>query len=220
MKNEIITNTDYKSPVAEMFRTLRTNIEYMNQENKVKTILVTSGKNNEGKSFISSNLAVTFAKTDKKVLLIDANMRNSRQANLFNISSNPGLADFLTNESNINLSDCIQKTDIDNLEVLVAGNKTQNPSDLLDSKKMLELLNDVKNKYDIVLVDSVACSSAADSIVLSTMVDSTIVVATQNETKKEDLEETIKSIKNVGGNIQGIVFNKTDLKKCSKKRGK
>ena len=102
MKRELIVHQDPKSPISEVFRTLRTNIQFMNTKGKLKTILVTSTLPGEGKSWVSSNLAVTFAQAGKKVVLIDADMRKGRQYSIFEVSPRPGLSNYLSgiDESN------------------------------------------------------------------------------------------------------------------------
>lgn len=202
------------------FDLLKTNIQYTNNGQKTKTVLITSPKKSEGKSYTVSNLAVSFAKSNKKILLIDADIRTGIQASTFGVNSKNGLSNYLSDEENNDISSYIQKTSIDNLHLLAAGDNLQNPSDLLDSKKMDALLENLKNSYDIVLIDSVACDNLSDAIILSAKADSTVIVVAQNKTEKEDLEQTIKALKNVNGKIQGIVLNKVELEKTSKRRGK
>ena len=112
MKNEIITFNDPKSPIAEVFKTLRTNMQFMNTKKQNQSILVTSTLPGEGKSYISINLAVAFAQSDKKVLIIDADMRKGRQYKILDALPNPGLSDYLSgiNEDNRDISEYVQTT--------------------------------------------------------------------------------------------------------------
>ena len=138
MKKEVIAHKNPKSPISEVFRTLRTNIQFMNVNKKMKTLLVTSTFPSEGKSWVASNLAVTFAQAGKKVVLIDADMRKGRQYAIFGVSPKPGLSNFLSQveiDENGNLSgsieNYIQTTEVENLYVITAGNVPPNPSELL-----------------------------------------------------------------------------------------
>ena len=147
MRKEIIVQKNPKSPTSEVFRTLRTNIQFMNSKGKLKTILVTSTLPGEGKSWISSNLAVTFAQSGKRVILIDADMRKGRQYTIFDASPRPGLSNYLSGvgedaeEEEVNLSNYIQETEVDNLFLMAAGNVPPNPSELLIAPQMVDLLN-------------------------------------------------------------------------------
>ena len=124
MRKEVITHQDPKSPISEIFKTLRTNIQFMSTKGKLKTILVTSTLPGEGKSWVSSNLAVTFAQAGKRVVLIDADMRKGRQYTIFGISPRPGLSNCLAdidmeNKEKIEISKYVQKTEIENLQVMI-----------------------------------------------------------------------------------------------------
>ncbi|MBR3255382.1 MAG: CpsD/CapB family tyrosine-protein kinase [Clostridia bacterium] len=217
MKKELLTYQDPKSPVSEVFRTLRTNIQFMNTNRKLKTLLVTSTFPEEGKSWIAANLAVTFAQAGKKVILLDADMRKGRQYKIFDVLPKPGLSNYLSNMdadnlevSDVNIVNYIQATGIDNLHVLVAGNVPPNPSELLVSTKMRELLKDLKEMCDLIIIDGTPCDLVTDSIILSRFVDSTIIVTAQKETKKDALQRITKNIQNVGGRIAGVIVNKVD----------
>ena len=119
MRKELITHEDPKSPISEIFRTLRTNIQFMNNKKKLQTILITSTLPSEGKSWISSNLATTFAQAGKKVILVDADMRKGRQYNIFGIAPKPGLSNYLSDfseeEGQLDLADYIQETEVEGL---------------------------------------------------------------------------------------------------------
>ena len=217
MKKELVTNQDPKSPISEVFRTLRTNIQFMNTKGKLKSILVTSTLPGEGKSWTASNLAVTFAQAGKKVIIIDADMRKGRVYSIFDVSPRPGLSNYLSGvdwdegEASSNIADYIQETDIENLYVLAAGNVPPNPSELLISDQMTELMEKLKEVFDIIIFDGTPSQLVTDSLILARIVDSTVIVTASKETKKEDLKRVIKNIKNVGGKIAGIVVNKIEI---------
>lgn len=222
MKKELITFRNPKSPISETFRTLRTNIQFMNVNKRLKSILITSTLPGEGKSWVASNLAVTFAQAGKQVILIDADMRKARQYSIFGVSPRPGLANYLAeNDKNAEVSDMekyVQKTEIEGLYVISAGNVPPNPSELLITPQMQRLLDKLSSQCDIIIVDAPPCELVTDAAILSRIVDSTIVVTAHKFTKKANLQKTIKSIKNVGGRIAGVVLNKVpiDAKKYEK----
>lgn len=215
MRKELIAQRDPKSPVSETFRTLRTNIQFMNANNKLKTLLITSTSPGEGKSWVASNLAVTFAHAGKKVILIDADMRKGRQYTIFEVSPRPGLSNYLSGiDSNSEensmdeIIDYIQETEVKNLYVISAGNIPPNPSELLITPKMVNLLDKLKQVSDIVIIDSTPCELVTDSVILSRLVDSTVIVTAHKQTKKDALQKIVTNIQNVGGKIAGIVLNK------------
>ena len=213
LKRELIAQRDPKSPVSEVFRTLRTNIQFMSTNKKLKTLLITSTFPSEGKSWVASNLAVTFAQAGNKVILIDADMRKGRQYTIFGASPRPGLSNYLSgidvqDPDEIDISRYIQKTEVENLLIMTAGNIPPNPSELLVSPQMAKLLEDLKEVCDIIIIDGTPCELVTDSIILSRIVDSTVIVTAHKETKKDNLERIIKNIQNVGGHLAGVVVNK------------
>ncbi len=216
MKNEIITFNDPKSPIAEVFKTLRTNMQFMSNKEETLTLLVTSTVPGEGKSWVTSNLAVAFAQTGKKVVIIDSDMRKGRLHNIFEIPIYPGLSNYLAEtEENNEIEKFIYETEVENLSVIPAGNVPPNPSELLSSEKMVKGLEELKEKFDIILFDSTPCMLVTDAVIISRIVDYTIIVSSHKTTKIEDLKTVQKNIENVGGKIAGVVINKipTSLKK-------
>jgi len=217
MNSELIAYTDPKSPVSEMFKTLRTNIQFMNSSKELKTILITSTYPGEGKSWTASNLAVTFAQAGKSVLLIDADMRKGRQFHIFNVPPTPGLSNYLSGvvdgmqRKDYEFSDFIHKTEIDNLYVMTAGNVPPNPSELLISEKMLQMMAIVREMFDVTIFDGTPSLIVTDAPIISRLVDSTIMVTAHNETKMDDAEKTKKAIENIGGKVAGVVINKVPV---------
>lgn len=219
MRKELIVHQDPKSPISEVFRTLRTNIQFMNTKGKLKTLLVTSTMPGEGKSWVSSNLAVTFAQAGKKVVLIDADMRKGRQYTTFGASPRPGLSNYLSGvgedydeeDEEVDLADYIQETGVENLYLIAAGNIPPNPSELLIAPQMVELLDRLKEVCDIIIIDGTPAQLVTDALILARLVDSTVVVAASNQTKREDLKRCVTNIQNVGGKIAGIVMNKMPI---------
>ena len=212
MRKELVTHLDPKSPVSETFRTLRTNIQFMNSNRRLRSLLVTSTMPGEGKSWVASNLAVTFAQAGKRVALIDADMRKGRLYSIFGVEPRPGLSNYLSgyyeNQESVNIDKYLKQTDVNNLYIIPAGNIPPNPSELLVRRQMRNLLEQLKNQVDLVIIDGTPSKLVTDSVILSRIVDSTLIVSAHNQTRKDDLERVIKDVRNVGGNVAGVVYNK------------
>lgn len=213
MKRELVAYTDPTSSVSEMFKTLRTNIQFMNTNKELKTLLISSTLPGEGKSWTAANLAVSFAQAGKRVLLVDADMRKGRQFNIFEVNPTPGLSNYLSGvldgeNRKCELQDVIQGTEVENLSIITAGIVPPNPSELLVSEKMLELNATVKEMFDLTIFDGTPSLLVTDAPILSRLVDSTILVTAHNETKIDNVEKVKKAIENVGGKVAGIVVNK------------
>lgn len=218
MGKEVIVVENPKSPEAEMFRNLRTNIQFMNANSEKKVMVVTSTVPGEGKSYISANLAAAFAQLDKKVLIIDADMRKGRQYSLFNLKPRPGISNFLSGvveqgfigEKN-NIANYIQETDVDNLYLIPAGNVPPNPSELLVSTKMQAMIEELSQNFDVIIFDAPPCLIVADALILARLVDFSIIVTAQNATKMDNLKRAKAAIENVGGKVAGVVLNKVQI---------
>ena len=217
MKKEIITQVDPKSPVAEVFRALRTNLQFMNRFGKSQTILLTSTVQAEGKSWIAANLATAFAQTGRKVILVDADMRKPRQHKIFSLKICPGLSNYLSEINELgrrekfSYKDCIKKTEVENLYLLPSGNIPPNPSELLLTDRIEELLKELSNEFEVIIFDGAPCLLVTDSTIISRMVDSTVLVVSQKYTKIDDLKEAKKRIKSVGGKLIGVVLNRVEV---------
>lgn len=214
MKKELVTQRNPKSPIAEIFRTLRTNIQFMSSQKSLRTILVTSTMPGEGKTWISCNLAITFAQAGKKVVLIDADLRKGNLHKMFQLNPIPGLSNYLSGidengeDGNNDIFKYVQRTEIENLYAITAGNFPPNPSELLSSDITSYMLNKLKEVFDIIILDGTPSILVTDSVILSRVVDNTIIIASHKETKKDELNKVKKIIENVGGKIAGVVLNK------------
>lgn len=218
MKKELIAAREPKSPISEIFRTLRTNIQFMNSKNKLKSVLLTSTSPAEGKTWISSNLATTFAQTGKKVILVDADMRKGRLSSIFGIASSPGLSNYLSGVSSSgeeneeeDILSYIRKTEVQNLYVIPAGTIPPNPSELLVSEVMSEMMKKLEKICDIVIYDGTPTSLVTDALIISRKVDTTLIVCAHKKTKMDELEKVKRDILNVGGKIGGVIINKMPI---------
>ena len=216
MQNEIITFTSPKSSVSEIFRTLRTNVQFMNASTNQKSILFTSTQSGDGKSWIAANLAVTFAQAGKKVILVDTDMRRGRLHEIFELSNSKGLSNYLilsVDKPEEKLGEHIQATMVENLYVITAGAVPPNPSELLTSSKMVDLMKILESMADIVIFDSTPSTMVTDALAISRYVGTTLIVASHKKTKMEVLKQIKKNIENVGGKVGGVILNNAPINK-------
>lgn len=217
MRKEIITYREPKSPISEIFRTLRTNVQFANTKRGLHSLLITSTTPSEGKSWVSSNLAVAFAQAGKKVILVDCDMRKGRQFSIFGVAPTPGLSNYLSGinsngeESSPNILSYLKETEVDNLYLITAGNIPPNPSELLVSEQMMQAVEELKSVCDLVIFDGTPSSLVTDAVIISRYVDTTLIVSAYKTTKIDELEKVKRDIENVGGKIAGVVINKVPI---------
>ena len=208
---EVIVNRYPKSSVTEAIHAIKTNLRFSSVNKKIKKILVTSSIAGEGKSFISANLATTFATPTEKVLLIDCDLRKGRQDKVFEIDETKklGLSNLLIDENwQTNIDNYISKTKVENLDLLTTGAIPPNPTILLESEKLEKILDQISLKYDIIILDTPPLMGLSDALILTRLVDTVLVVARAKKTTMELLENTINSLKNVNANIAGVILNR------------
>ena len=209
MKEELIVFNSPKSRMSEAIKTIRTNLQFSSIDKEIKVILLTSSMPGEGKSFISSNLACAFAAVDKKVLLIDCDLRRGRQHKIFGVSNNKGLSNLLI--SNIDSFDkYIQGTHIPNVSILPMGVLPPNPSELLGSSKNKNLINKLKDKYDIIILDCPPVSGLADTVTMTTVSDAVVLVSSVNKLPAELLEKSKKTLEQVNAPLAGVIINNVE----------
>lgn len=212
---EVLINRYPKSSVTEAIKTVRTNLKFSSVNKKIQTILVTSSVANEGKSFVSANLAASFATSTDKVLLIDCDLRRGRQLELFTGNKEPtlGLSNLLIdNNWKRNLKKYIKQTDVYNLDVLTTGSIPPNPSTLLESKKIEDVVLYLRDKYDVIIFDTTPVIGLTDALVMTRLADTVLVVARAKKTSMETLEATREALDNVNAPIAGIILNRVDTK--------
>lgn len=210
-KIELIAQKYPKSVVSESIKTLRTNLQFSSVDDEIKTILITSSIPGEGKSFISANLAISFAQTDKKVLIVDCDMRKGRQHRIFKVSNSKGLSNLLIDEMT-NYKEYINKTSVSGVSLITRGTVPPNPSELLNSKKNSDLMRILRAKYDIIIFDGVPCNGLPDSIIMSKLVDKVLVISSESLTPKSVLENTKKQLSSVNAPVAGDVLNNVNRK--------
>lgn len=205
----LIANTDAKSPVSEAYRTIRTNIKFSNIAGReLKTIMLTSATPNEGKSTTISNLAVVMAQAGHSVVLCDCDFRNPTQHKIFGLH-NKGLSNCVATGSDV--MDIIQQTSVPNLYVLTSGPVAPNPSELLASQNMVDILAELKQHFDYVLVDTPPIMPVTDAAVVSAKVDGTILVIASGAVSPSIAVEAKTRLEQAGAHLLGVVLNKVDV---------
>jgi len=196
-----------RSIEAEAYRKLRTNIQYSSIDKEIKSIVVTSACPMEGKSTVSGNLALSFAQNGKKVIIVDCDLRKPSIHRKFNISNLCGLSEVMIGKEP--LDNAIQKYK-SNLHILTSGKIPPNPAEMINSTTMSNLLEELKEEYDIVIIDSSPLEAVTDGQILSTKVDGTILVLKAGKSKIESVKEAKNLLNKVGANIIGLVINQVN----------
>lgn len=215
---ELIVNNNPKSSFSESIKTIRTNLQFSLVNSNVKTILLTSPEPGDGKSFISANLAVAFAQENKRVLLIDSDLRKGRQYKIFKVKNDKskGYSNLiLSDKSSSSIMNFIVPTDIKNLYLLPNGATPPNPSELLSSTNNKELLDKLKSMFDLIILDCAPVIGLNDTLVMTKYSDVNAVVVTNKKTKVELLDQVKKSFERANVKIDGVILNKVKAKDIS-----
>ena len=205
-----IVETKPKSVAAESYRTLRTNLQYSSFDKEYKVIVVTSSEPGEGKSTTAGNLAISLAQGEKKVVLIDCDLRKPSLHKRFKVSNIVGLSDVLIGMEKLEDAGNRYKK---NLMILTSGKVPPNPSEMLGSKAMTALLDTLREDFDYIILDTPPIQLVTDSQILATKADGTILVIKAEATKKEAVQSSINLLKKVNAHIIGTVLNGVDNKK-------
>lgn len=211
--SRIISIKNPKSPIAEAYRGIRTSIEFSNLDKDLQVINVTSSMQNEGKSTVLANLAVSFANLDKKVLIMEGDLRNPSVHRMFNISNIKGLTDILL--QNKVFADCVHCTDVKNLHVLTCGAIPPNPSEMLSSKKIRDFIESLREYYDYIFIDAPPIGIVTDAGIISTYTDGCIFVVGAGDADIEMAKVSKERLEKVGANILGVVLNKFEASGAS-----
>ena len=207
-ERKLIVHEQPKSPTAEAYRTLRTNLQFAKVDGELKTVMFTSAGPGEGKSTTIANTAVAMAQSGKKVILIDCDLRKPVQHKIFG-KQNQGLTNILV--ENLNIADQIQETGVENLRLLTSGPIPPNPSELMGSRKMSELLEVLKKEADIVLIDSPPVVAVTDASVLASQVDGVTLVLDSGTVRPEMAQRAKQLLTNANGTILGVILNRAEI---------
>ncbi|WP_026831964.1 CpsD/CapB family tyrosine-protein kinase [Exiguobacterium undae] len=205
----LITVTQPKSPIAEQYRTIRTNIEFMAVDKEIKVMLVTSSTQGEGKSTTSSNLAVAYAQQGKRVLIIDTDMRRPTVHYTFRVANGLGLSSLLTRQAE--LEKAVLPTKVDNLSILTAGPIPPNPAELLSSRAMEKLIEQLRGEYDVIILDAPPLLQVADSRITSKLTDGVILVIGCTTSDRQRVLKAKEQLELAEAKILGVVLNRREL---------
>ncbi len=200
---------DPKSVAAEAFRTIRTNIRYSRSGRDVHSLLVCSPGPQEGKSTTVANLAVTFARSGNKVLIVDTDLRKPVQHYIFNLERGPGITDVIVGDCK--LEDAVRDTGFDKLKLLPCGTLPPNPAELVGGNEMDALLKQMKQSYDYVIFDSPPLAAVTDAQILGSLADGTLLVVYAGRTNREMARHARTLLDHTGANILGVLLNHFDI---------
>ncbi|MFM8231415.1 MAG: polysaccharide biosynthesis tyrosine autokinase, partial [Chthoniobacterales bacterium] len=206
----LLVQTPDASVDAEAYRILRTNLEFNRKSSDANTVTFVSGGAGEGKSTTLSNLAYTFAQGGYNTLIVDADLRRPSQHRMFGVDNDKGLTDFLT--SDLDLEDVVQTTALPGLFLLTSGRLPSDAVGVLNSQRMMDLIAQVKNRFDIVFFDSPPILGVSDASVLVRALDLTIVVVQHRRFPRAMLQRVKQAVENVGGHLLGVVLNNVDVR--------
>jgi len=205
MKDSLITLTDPRSPAAEAFRTLRTNLIFSSLDRPLTTLLVTSAAPDEGKSVTLANLAVTMAQGGRKTILVDCDLRRPRQHEIFGAPDRPGLTSMILDPSGVD-EPPLAATSVEGLSLLPAGPLPPNPADLLSSRRMESLISSLKSRADIVLFDAPPIVAVTDAALLASKLDGVLLVVSAGQTKREHAQRAKELLERINVRLVGAVL--------------
>ena len=210
----LVTFVEPKHVISEQFRTLRTNIEFAGAAlDKLQVVMFTSAEMSDGKTTVSSNVAVTWAQAGKSVLYVDADLRRPTGHSTFDLLNTRGLTTILASDAQPKYT--VQKTFVENLEVLTSGPVPPNPTELLSSARMAAVVDWMRNNYDVVVFDVPPVMAVADAQVLMPVVDGAVLVTTFGKTLKANLQRTVETLRmsdtKILGTVQRVRGGKTDV---------
>ena len=234
-QTDLILTKNPKSRFAEAIKLIRTNLAFSAIDKEIKTILITSAEEGDGKSFISSNLAVAYSQDNKKVLMIDCDLRRGRLHKIFKVlnKSDLGYSNLILNyksetkktktetktttkkKESFDISKYIIKTEVENLSIIPSGPVPPNPVELLSSLNNEKLIKELRKKFDIIILDCPPVLGLSDVLIEAKNSDVNILVVTNKKTKEESLAKTVKVFEQSNLKINGVIFNKDKVKNSS-----
>lgn len=205
----LISHMSPKSPISEAYRTLRTNVQFSDLDRDIQTIVFTSALPGEGKTTTASNYGVVSAKAGKRVLIIDADMRKPTLHRVFRQPNVRGLSDALLSEKTA--LTFVLPTDEPRLDVMTSGPIPPNPAEILGSKKMRALIDEVKEHYDLILFDAPPVGVVTDAQILASFLDGTIVILRVGKGDRKQAQYAVELLRNVKANVLGVVLNRLPI---------
>ena len=215
MSTDLIINVNPKSIFSEAIKTIRTNLAFSNIDKEMKVILTTSPQSGDGKSFITANLAVAYAQEGKKVLVVDCDLRKGRQHEIFEVMNltSGGYSNLILNyKDEIKLNKYIVGTTNKNIDLLPTGPTPPNPVELLVSENNKKLMKQLREKYDIILLDCPPVLGLSDTMIMTKYSDANVIVVSSRRTKIESLDKAKKVFAQANAKITGVIINKASVK--------
>ena len=206
LNDPLVVKNDPRSTAAEAFRALRTNIQFMNPDRSLKSIVITSACPGEGKTTLVANLAISMAQLGKKVVCVDTDLRKPELHNLFNTLNMKGLTDYLMGIHS--LGDVLQSTGIEGLSLITSGPKPPNPSEVLSSQKMKALMKQLSFEYDLVIYDSPPVISVTDAVILSSQTDGVILLIDSRASARQAVVKAKQTLELANAKIFGVVLGR------------
>lgn len=213
---QVYRKFDKDDPIMEAYRILRTNIEFSGSVNDIKALVVTSSNQGEGKSTTAANLAKTFAYAGKKTLIVDFDMRRPSQHRVHGVDNVVGIADIIVGKAKI--EDAVKPTETENLFIITSGYCPPNPSELIMSKKVGETLNELRDMFDMIILDTPPSLILTDATLLSKVADATILVISAGVATYDEVEITLDNLQKAGIRLLGTVLNNSATIMRSKKK--
>jgi len=207
----LVTFTDPTGQISEQFKTVRTNIQFSSVGKDLTSVLFTSSEPSEGKSTVSNNMAVTWADQGTKVVLVDADLRRPTVHKSFSVHNRAGLTNYLSQA--MDLSEVIQPTIVEDLDVITSGPVPPNPAELLGSDRVQLLMDELNEKYDLIIFDAPPVNTVTDSQLLAARTDGTILVVPQGIADKNGVRRAKQLLETVHANILGAVMNRVTAQK-------
>jgi len=209
-QTDLITLTDPRSPAAEAYRTLRTNLTFAALDKPIETLVVTSAAPDEGKSTVLANLAVTMAQGERRVILLDADLRRPGLHEIFGSANERGLTTMIVEETALDDPPLID-VGVGNLWLVPSGPLPPNPADILGSRRMEEAIAALKARADVVLIDAPPVVAVTDAVVLGTKVDGVLLVVCAGRTRREHAQRARELLERVHVRIVGAVLSNAPL---------
>lgn len=204
-KRVLVTHEMPKSTISEQYRMIRSNIDFSSIDEQIRTLVFTSAAPSAGKSTTAANVAVAYAQARKSVLLIDGDLRKPTIHYTFETNNVFGLSNLISNQ--VDMDNAIKMTEIENLSILTSGPIPPNPSELLGSDRMEDLLSAFLERFDMVIIDTPPVLAVTDAAILSKLVDGTILVTDIETNNKNHIIKTKEILVNANANLLGIILN-------------
>ena len=203
-RRPLVSDLDMDDPRFEATRILRTNLQFLDVDSTETVLTITSCLPAEGKSTLAANLAISLAHGGESVVLVDADLRRPRLDQLFDLSRSPGLTTALVGA--VDLAEAVQTTSVPGLDVLTTGDLPPNPSELLQTNAMADLVLALKHRYDVVLFDAPPLLPVTDAALLTTLSDGAVLLVRHGRTTNEQVRAAIGRLESVGGPLLGVVL--------------